>query len=270
VAGPRRPVALGAGIVGSGRPAAFAGGTLSGVRRSPFVAGPTLSIVLAAACSSTAVPRELGDCVPDGAPCDPPPPATSSSSDPDAAIAPSCGVAAGASQCDLCAGAHCCPTLSACDSSVPCQNLLSCENACSGYAPCVAGCEQQYPTAVTLVDDLSSCLTLECAVCSQLGTGDPCQAQATGCNAGLTCSGLWCTRTCQYSSDCAGLGPGGGNALGFANVCRRTPSFDDACFPGCTTDGDCASFPGTYCVITTSIEGESVSVCATSADAGTD
>ncbi len=124
-------------------------------------------------------------------------------------------------------------------------------------------CEQQYGSGVFLYGNLTSCLTLNCAVCTELGAGDPCAPHGPACNTGLTCSGLWCTRACGGSSDCAGLGPGGGNALGPANACIRSAA-GGTCAPGCATDADCVAFPGTYCFATIASDGLSVQVCVSS------
>lgn len=188
----------------------------------------------------------------------------------------SCSTSTDDGQCIQCLGAHCCTALEACAPSnsatlaaTDCQNLSSCENACTNSS-CLSSCENSFPAGVAPLIALSSCETSDCPVCSELGVGDPCVAQGTACLAGLSCSALWCTKACLHASDCEGLGAAGGNALGFANACIRTTSNGNQCSPGCAADSNCESFPGTYCLATTSVDGLSVSVCVSPPDAGGD
>jgi len=178
-----------------------------------------------------------------------------------------CSVSAAESQCNQCAGTDCCASLETCAQSTSCQNLLSCVGSCATQS-CQAACEQQFNGAAsTTYQALLRCITSKCAVCGELGVGDPCSVSGATCNAGLTCGGLWCTRSCTKASDCTGLGANGGNFTGNAGACRHVTS-GDFCFPGCAGDNDCADFPGTYCVQTTAIDGSSVSVCAAGPDGG--
>jgi hypothetical protein len=153
---------------------------------------------------------------------------------------------------------------------VPCENVLTCYDACTS-ASCQQSCPSQYPgTGATLFNSLQQCISLQCPVCAQLGTGDPCANTSVQCNTGLTCPGLWCSKPCTLSSQCTGLGANGGNFSGSANACRHITS-GDWCFPGCASDADCTNyFAGTYCVQTTDISGNSVSVCADGPDGGLD
>ena len=180
-----------------------------------------------------------------------------------------CSVSAGSSQCGVCATTSCCSALEQCAGSMDCKNLLSCEDDCRGGATCVTACEQKYPAAVSTLQLVSGCLARDCPVCNESGVGDPCGPQFPACEVGLTCTGLWCTRPCVRAADCVGLGPGGASDLGFANECMATTS-GEVCTPGCASASDCAYFPGTYCLSTTSADGTAVSVCAPLPDASTD
>jgi hypothetical protein len=106
-------------------------------------------------------------------------------------------------------------------------------------------------------------------VCDESGIGDPCSAGYPSCLAGLTCNGLWCTKTCAHSSDCAGIGSSGTTIAGEANACITGPS-GDFCAPECTSSADCDDFPGAYCLSTLSIEASTVSVCSSLPDAAAD
>lgn len=228
------------------------------------------------ACSSPAArPPALGDCMPgDEASCvtgpiveaGPPPVRVVVPPQSDGgSSSPGCAVQPSDSMCAQCENARCCTLLNACLGSLACYNLASCETGptCIGSGTCASKCEAMYPSGITLYGELNSCLTLNCAVCSELGVGDPCLPQGFPCNPGLTCDGLWCTRGCGRASDCVGLGAGGGNALGLPGECIAASS-GNACAPGCVTDSDCAPFAGTYCMATTSVDRLSVQVCAVS------
>jgi hypothetical protein len=230
-------------------------------------------LVLIAACSSASKPAALGDCTGDGG-C-----AYGGSGgggsggsgggdDAGGDDGGACTVSSTQSQCNQCQGTTCCSQLDTCGASTPCQNVIECVDACS-TASCQAGCPQQFPgEGATLYQSLLQCVTNRCTVCAQLGVGDPCWDTTTACNAGFTCGGQWCTKTCSASSQCTGLGANGGNYTGNPNVCRHI-SAGDYCFPGCASDADCSGFPtGTYCVQTTAIDGTSVAVCAAGPDGG--
>jgi hypothetical protein len=167
--------------------------------------------------------------------------------------------------CLQCASARCCGPLDACGANTTCQNLAMCETSptCIGSATCTSQCEHDYAGAVTQYGELTSCLALDCPVCSELGAGDPCAPQGISCNQGLTCTGLWCTKLCSDAADCVGLGADGANTLGLLNACIGSTN-GNLCAPGCATDADCAAFPSTYCVATTSVDRLAVRICATS------
>jgi hypothetical protein len=235
-----------------------------------------LALALWACSSPPAHPPELGNCVPaDGGACTYAP--TGGDGGGVVGVAPptmvdgstgssACTVSASDSLCNQCLSARCCDPLNACTNSATCWTLNNCETSptCLGGAACVAVCEGKYMSAVTLYAELTSCLALDCAVCNELGVGDPCTPQGTACNPGLTCNGSWCTKACAGPSDCTGLGPSGANTLGLPNACVTTTG-GNLCAPGCITDADCTDFPATYCVSTTSANASQVpvNVCGT-------
>jgi hypothetical protein len=230
--------------------------------------GVAAALVLAACSSGSARPPDLGDCLSTDGGCTVSPGGGGGSSSDDGSTT-TCGVSADDSMCTLCAGESCCAGLSTCFGNAGCQNLLNCEESCGGFASCVTACEDQFAASLTAFDELETCLTTRCPVCSQAGVGDPCIPGETACNAGLVCQRSWCTKACVGSTGCTGLGAGGGNALGLPNACIATTS-GDICFPGCASDSDCAEFPGTYCFATTAIEGAGLQVCTPFPDAGTE
>jgi hypothetical protein len=229
------------------------------MRRDVILAGVVAVLAAIVACSTSSQPPAEGDCVAtDAGRCTPIVVGGSSSSGGDGSA--SCSVSAGDSQCDVCATDSCCTELEQCSALAACQNLLDCEDDCSGSASCITACENQFPTGVSTLQVLSSCVTARCTVCAESGTGDPCGAAYPPCGSGLTCNGLWCTKACVHSTDCAGLGAGGDSSLGTANVCLVTTG-GDQCVPSCAS-GACTDFPGTYCLTTTSVENAAVSVCS--------
>jgi hypothetical protein len=179
----------------------------------------------------------------------------------------SCAVNAVDSMCNQCAEANCCSPLAACMNDPNCSNLYNCELTCAGSSSCIATRCVPGSTGVVPLQTLMSCLTGKCPVCSQFGAGDPCGG--ADCNPGLTCGEEGCSKACTHSTDCVGLGPSGDNVLGFPNSCVPTNDQGERCFPGCTVDGDCAGFPGTFCFITNSAEQTQVSVCWPMPDAAT-
>jgi hypothetical protein len=229
------------------------------------------AVVLAiVACSSNDMPPDFGDCVVvDGSVCKPAVIGGGSSGGEGGADGGSCAVSAGDSQCGQCAGASCCSELTECQNNTACTNVLNCEDDCSNGSACITACEQQFPTGVSTLSLLSSCLTHDCPVCDESGVGDPCGPQYPSCVTGLTCNGLWCAEGCVKSTDCVGIGAGGANTLGFANACM-VASHGNTCTPGCAGDPSaCNDFPGTYCFATTDDDGSVVSVCSRLPDAST-
>ena len=177
----------------------------------------------------------------------------------------------GSSQCDQCAAAQCCSALTGCLSSedTECKSLYMCEESCGGLATCVSSECGSYLGALATFNELETCLLGKCAVCSESGIGDPCTGSANGCATGLTCTDGWCSVDCTASTAstaCSGLGPGGTNALGFANACLTIPAAGDVCVPGCASNADCP--PETLCLPATAVGGAMVQVCSRIADAG--
>jgi hypothetical protein len=175
-----------------------------------------------------------------------------------------CTVNASDAQCTQCADTNCCTSFSVCGPMTACGILLGCEQSCDGAAACIDSCVSVNMTAVPALNTLEACVEAKCPVCNEFGTGDPC-GQGQTCNPGLSCSGLWCTKACVRSTDCAGLGVSGGNTLGLPNACIA-----GQCSPGCAADTDCSDFPGSFCFATTSFDALSVRVCSAPPDAGGD
>ena len=244
------------------------------MRASVFLGCGAAAIVVVVACApTTPLPPASGDCTPvEGGTCQVGASSGSSGGE-GGADGGSCSVSAGSSQCGVCETDDCCSELEECFSgttsgSTDCQNLYNCEEDCTGASSCITACQQQFPTAVSTLQLVASCVTRSCPVCDESGVGDPCGPIYPACEVGLTCNGLWCTKPCVRSSDCAGLGAGGDNSLGYPGVCMATAS-GDKCTPGCSQGDGCADFAGTYCLGTTAVDGTSVSVCAVLPDAST-
>jgi hypothetical protein len=129
-----------------------------------------------------------------------------------------------------------------------------CHANCATGTDCTSGCcaavqGQSYGVCAAA----SACLA---------GTGSACSTSAS-C-ASDYCQG-WCVSSCSASNAvCAGgYGTGGlMNEYGQYNWCLADTSGSDICFPGCSTNADCAPFPGTTCQATTDVTGYSTYVCS--------
>jgi hypothetical protein len=229
-----------------------------------FVGSIAVWIAAFACTNNNGLPPQQGPCVPS---------ATvkcgggltgSGSSGGEAGPATACATDAG-SACDECAAADCCSEFTTCEQNTNCASLLNCEVNCT-TSSCFTTCQNQFPLGTGDLQIYSSCLSARCPVCNESGVGDPCSTGFAGCETGLTCSnGLWCTKTCAQVSDCAGLGAGGVNSLGYANTC-----VGGLCVPECTSnETGCQDFPGSFCATATTIANTSQLVCfaSTTADA---
>jgi hypothetical protein len=235
-----------------------------------------VGLVGAAACQSASdQPPPYGNCTPppDGGKCTSPVTGGASSGGGDDGSTASCTVTGGSVACNQCAESGCCTEISTCEGDATCANLLGCEDACTANgasASCSAACTDQYPTAVSQLQQITSCISSRCtAACNQSGVGDPCTSGAPACVAGLACNGLWCSKACARSSDCTGIGANGDTIHGFPNACVTGPS-GDRCAPECSSSVDCEAFPGSYCASMLTTEATTVSVCASLPDASTD
>jgi hypothetical protein len=230
----------------------------------------TVLLAIVACSSNDDRPPPTGGCVVvDGSKCTTTVIGGSSSGSEGGVDGGGCSVSAGASQCGECATTSCCSELVECQNSTYCTNLLSCEDDCGGGTSCITACQNQFPTGVSTLQLLSSCLTRDCLVCNESGIGDPCSPGYPACETGLTCNGLWCTKACIRSTDCTGIGADGTNILGFTNACMAT-AHGNLCTPGCGgTPAACTDFAGTYCFATTDDDGNLVSVCSALPDAST-
>jgi hypothetical protein len=86
------------------------------------------------------------------------------------------------------------------------------------------------------------------------GTGTAC-ASNSECASGACAS--WCTSVCASNTDC------GINSYGGLTWCVEDNAGIDSCFPGCSTNADCAVYgSGISCKPATVTNGSSTTVCA--------
>src|SRR5262249_17924550 len=139
-----------------------------------------------------------------------------------------------------------------------CVSLCACSSGqftCSGSSlkTCDDGCH------FTTNDCDSACRAggydgaTRCGYAGDLGH-DACLCYHGGTNAARTsdstcnsggCASLahWCSSDCSSNSDCLGTGPGGrNNTNGYFNYCVNITGGSHECFPGCSSDADCAAF----------------------------
>jgi hypothetical protein len=81
---------------------------------------------------------------------------------------------------------------------------------------------------------------LDTCFCFDGVIGDPCLSD-TDCKDGVCNAAGWCAKACNHDFDC------GKNSLKQQNHCMETQAGGGVCFPWCTTNAQCASFPGTVC-----------------------
>jgi hypothetical protein len=217
------------------------------------------------ACSSApSHPGYAPDCISDAGGCAPP---TSSGSGSGGfgeggEEGGACSADPAASQCDQCADTDCCADLETCGNDMTCEMLLECAADCT-TSTCVDDCEGQYPSAKSTYQALLACVDGKCPVCTESGVGDPCSSTDNICVAGTSCQGKWCTKPCSKTSDCTGIGPGGEDIQDEPNACVR-----GSCYPGCTSDTQCAVYAGTFCQVVTDVGNTQVQICSAGPDAG--
>jgi hypothetical protein len=135
------------------------------------------------------------------------------------------------------------------------SNDSLCHAICASGSDCTSGCCAQVEGESYGV----------CAAASDCGggVGDSCSSNAS-CSSD-DCTGLWCTSSCSSSNAlCAGGHGTGGltNEYGQYNWCLLNNGGTDTCFPGCSTNADCAPYSGTSCQAVTDVTGYSTHVCA--------
>ena len=173
------------------------------------------------------------------------------------AMSPSCKSIAGTSMCGTCVAGSCCSTYTACINNAACSALLDC-------ASNDTSCMNDNASGVTLENAYVACADKNCAICSQAGIGDPCGG-GVSCANGLTCTGIWCTKSCAGDPDCAGIYMNGDNSSGTQNRCVINGENAAVCFPGCGSMTDCQMFSGTTCTPAQASVGGTTNVCGTTA-----
>jgi hypothetical protein len=136
------------------------------------------------------------------------------------------------------------PTDTSCGSSSTGQaNYCVKTTGATGYT-CSPGCttsDDCTPYPQTFCQPIAKGATgLICAPSGGL-IGDPC-SEDSDCSQG-TCMGNWCDEVCAKagSTEC------GTDTAGMANQCVLAMDSQNHCFPGCTTNSDCAPYPNTTC-----------------------
>jgi hypothetical protein len=133
-----------------------------------------------------------------------------------------------------------------------------CHAKCSANSDCQSGCCAQVQG-----ESYGGCAASSVCQPTGVGVGGACTSNAS-CSSGA-CNGLWCTESCSpANSACAGGYAANGlyNEYGQFNWCLRDSAGSDVCFPGCSTNGDCAPFAGTSCKTFVDVTGYTTSVCS--------
>ena len=151
--------------------------------------------------------------------------------------------------CGTCAATSCCAAAASCMGDAECNALSSCLDACSDAA-CADRCTNLHASGITKFNAIGTCVGTKCsAECSTTpptptaskGIGDRCASDAE-CRDG-SCAGTpgWCTKSCTQHYDCKGY-PQINNEFAKFNYCLETANGANACFPGCSTNSDCAKY----------------------------
>lgn len=173
--------------------------------------------------------------------------------------------------CEGCFATQCGASCGACTADSSCVGAWNCALACNGDSSCVSACTEGLSNGSDgLLSAMATCEQSNCAAACNasppngLGLGDACttasQCASDDCN-----NGGWCTQSCAAgNSICAGGHGADGlqNEFGGVNWCVQNSSGVDICFPGCSSTADCAPYDGTTCQSATTVDGTSVSVCA--------
>lgn len=158
---------------------------------------------------------------------------------------------------------------SGCATNADCASGHLCvQDSQAGLAPsCLLSCtaDAQCPTGTqcaTLNGGGGACVPREWI---PKGIGDQCM-YAAECKSGR-CTGNsthpgWCTDACSSSNAVCAGDYSLKNQYGEYNWCVLNASNADTCFPGCSTNADCAPYAGTSCRAVYDVTGTAVYICA--------
>jgi hypothetical protein len=177
-----------------------------------------------------------------------------------------CGHVCGSNQ--SCSGGTCASTCACTTGKFSCSGsttLNTCNDGCSWTAndcnsSCIAGG----------YDGASGCgyasdLGHDACLCYHGGISDACTSDST-CLGSSFCASLahWCQASsdCASNADCLGTGPGGrNNTNGYFNYCVNVTGGAHQCFPGCSSDADCAAYAFGACKAVGTINGTTQYAC---------
>jgi hypothetical protein len=184
----------------------------------------------------------------------------------DSAPSQSCSISFSSSTCEACFAASCQSSCDGCSGDPACLAAVSCLSNCGTDQTCQNACINALSSAsASRLNAVFTCAA-SCSSCLPPGgVGDSCTSNAS-CTSGNCTGAGWCTEVCSASNSvCAGGHGSGGlyNQYSQLNWCIMNQAGYDTCFPGCSTNADCAHFPGTTCKTFVDVNGGSDSVCST-------
>ncbi len=159
-----------------------------------------------------------------------------------------------ASQCSTCAGD------SACNAALVCMANCGADTTCSDA--CVSGLSTSTTSLLASILGESGCVAEECRSACGGGLGDPCNTNADCAYGACSGAGGWCTTTCTENVQCASTSASIFDRDGQYVWCVYSTSDTYSCFPGCTSNADCAAYPGSTCRAATAINGASTAICS--------
>jgi hypothetical protein len=168
-------------------------------------------------------------------------------------------------------------TFGACAAPSACCECTAGSYACSGTGSiqsCDDGCHWTTDSCGTLCKSAGYDGTTGCEFdadrghdtcsCFYGGIGDACTTSSTCAVGGCESLAHWCgpATDCVSNTNCIGTGPGGRNhTSGYSNYCVGVTGGGHECFPGCSTDADCAGYSFGVCKAVTTISGSTQYVC---------
>lgn len=168
-------------------------------------------------------------------------------------------------------------TYGACAAASACCSCSAGSYACSGSGSiqsCDDGCSWTTSSCATLCKSAGYDGTTGCGPdaskghdtcsCFYGGVGDACTDDSTCPVGGCASLAHWCDHSadCTSNTSCIGTGAGGRNHTnGYSNYCVTITGGGHECFPGCSTDADCAAYSFGVCKAVTTISGVTQYVC---------
>ncbi len=164
--------------------------------------------------------------------------------------------------CGTCFATSCATPCGSCADDADCDAAMVCLASCTTET-CDSACIDSLPQGSLALLNATigsqGCLGTECeseCVSATAKVGDPCSSDAQ-CISG-SCNSRWCEPAagCSENTQC------GIDTEGELVWCVEETGGSNGCFPGCSTNADCALYSGTSCKLATATNGASAYICS--------